>query len=532
MSGGSHECDERCGGPDDQAPLTGSSFGLLAVIVMAMLAGCTVGPDFTPPASPAGRSLVPAGVSGAFVPGTRDRTQRLVAGGTVAPQWWRAFHNPQLNALEDEALRSSPTLDAAQATLAQAREAVAVARGGEFPQVDFAAAAERQKGPPFALALLPSASQGLPVFNLYTLGPTVSFLPDAFGLTARSVEAQQALAEVQGDQLAAARLTVAGNVALQALTLASLRSQIGVVQTMVAGDRKNLALVHAKRVAGRANRNDELTAQAQLASDRVLLSPLQAQRGAAEDALAVLAGQAPAGWSAPAFDLDRFVLPAQLPVSVPSVLVRQRPDILAAQAQLHARSAAIGVATAQMYPSFPLSASFGTAALATTALGTSRSLVWTLAGGLTMPIFHGGALTAQRKEAVDGFHAALAVYRETVLEAFGQVADILRALDADAALVKAARQSFDSAAAAAKLQDMALVAGRGNELERIAAERNAGQARLGYIRAQAQREMDTVRLFVAMGGGRWQDAAWCPGCGQSTQAGLVQRDDPSSRGEK
>ncbi len=488
------------------------------------LAACTVGPDFVPPTAPAAKHLAPASTTSRLSPGAGEPVQRFIEGQPVSAQWWRMFRNPALDRVERDAIATSPTLAAARATLAQAREAVAVARGGYYPQVDLAASAERQKGPPFALGLLPSASQGLPIFNLYQVGPTVSFLPDAFGLTARTVEAQQALADTQEYQLAAARLTVTGSVATQALAIASLRRQIEATQAIIAEDRRNLALVREARAAGRANRSDELAAQTQLAEDRAALPPLRAQCSMAQDALAVLVGRAPTAWSPPRFDLDGFTLPARLPVSLPSTLVRQRPDIQAAQAQLHARSAAIGIATAQMYPSFPISASIGTAALAATTLGTSRSIFWTLAGGLTVPIFHGGALQAQRRAAVDAFHASLAVYRQTVLAAFGQVADTLHALDDDSAFAAAERRALDAARAAADLQRIRYAAGRGRVLDLIAAERAAQRARIGYANAQAQRDLDTARLFVAMGGG-WQDPAFgpslCPDCGRRLHAGLA-----------
>ncbi len=493
----------------ETAPL-GARRGLLvrATVLAALLplASCTVGPDFVPPTAPAAKHLAPGTATSDLAAGAGEPTQRLVEGQPISAQWWRMFHNSTLDRVERDALASSPTLAAARATLAQAREEVAAARGGYYPQVGLAASAERQKGPPFALGLLPSASQGLPIFNLYQLGPTVSFLPDAFGLTARTVEAQQALADDAGYQLAAARLTMTGSVATQALTIAALRRQIDAAREIVAEDRKNLALVRQARDAGRATRGDELSAQAQLAEDRAALPPLRAQRSAAEDALAVLVGRAPTAWSVPRFDLDDFTLPTEIPVSLPSTLVRQRPDILAAQARLHARSAAIGIATAQMYPSFPISASIGTAALATTTLGASRSIFWTLAGGLVVPIFQGGTLQAQRRAAVDAFHASLAVYRQTVLAAFGQVADTLHALRDDAALADAERRALDAATAAASLQRVRYAAGRGTVPALIEAERAVQRARIGYAGAQSQRDLDTARLLVAMGGGWRQDA--------------------------
>ncbi len=478
-----------------------------SVVLLLVLAGCTVGPDFVIPAPPAVTAYTSAATTPALAPGGGEPPQRLAEGREIPATWWQLFHSPALDKLVREALAGSPSLDVARATLAQAQQAVLAVRGAYYPQLDVAALAERQQGPAFALGLLPSARQGLPVFNLYSLGPTVSFSPDVFGLTARHVEQQAALAELQSHQLAAAHLAIAGNAVSQALTIASLRRQIGTVRGILAEDEKNLGLVRDKFSAGKGTRNDLLTAEAQLANDRALLPPLEQQLAAAEDALAVLVGKPPADWTPPPFDLADFTLPAELPVSLPSALVRQRPDILAAQAQLHASSAAIGVATAQMYPSFPLSASIDTAALSATSLFNQSSLVWTLGGGLTAPIFHGGTLEAQKQEAIDGFQAALATYRQTVLQAFGQVADTLRALGHDAELVEAERHALDAANDALDLQRITYAAGRTDVLRLIDAERGAQRARLGYVRAQAQRYLDSAQLVVAMGGGWWGEAA-------------------------
>jgi NodT family efflux transporter outer membrane factor (OMF) lipoprotein len=480
---------------------------------LALLCGCTVGPDFTPPAPPQAKGYVPAGEKPDLASEGGGPSQRLAKGQAIPADWWRMFRSPALDKVVRDAIAGSPTIEAARATLAQALQAVVQARGGYYPQVDFAALAERQQGPAFALGLLPSARQGLPVFNLYSLGPTVSFAPDVFGLTSRRVEQQEALAETQAYQLAAAHLAITGNVVTQALTIALTRRQIDAVTEIVADDEKNLALVRDKFAAGKITQNDVLTAETQLAGDRALLPPLEQQRAMAEDALAVLVGKSPAEWSAPAFDLDDFALPPELPVSLPSALVHQRPDILAAEAQLHASSAAIGVATAQMYPQFPLSASIDTAALATTSLFEQSSLVWTLAGGLTAPIFHGGALEAQKKGAVEAFHASLATYRQTVLQAFGQVADTLRALGHDAQLVDAERHALDAANRALDLQRFSYAAGKTDVLRLVDAERGAQQARLGYVRAEAQRRLDNAQLLVAMGGGWWEDKALCVDCG-------------------
>ncbi len=467
----------------------------------ALLSGCAVGPDFVRPGAPVGTAYTAAKPK--LAPPGGEPAQRLVEAGIIPAAWWQAFGSPPLDAVVRQALAENPSIAAAKATLAQMQQAVLQAQGAYYPQLDFAASAERQRGPGFALGLL--QGRQLPVFNLYSVGPTASFSPDVFGLTARRVEQQEALAELQAYQLAAAHLAIAGNVVTQALTIASVRRQMAALQEILGQDERNLTLVRQKFEVGRAPRSDLLTAETQAANDRALLPPLGQQLAVAEDALAVLVGKSPAEWVPPAFDLADFTLPAELPVSLPSALARQRPDILAAEAQLHASSAAIGVATAQMYPNFPLSASLNTAALSATSLFDQSSLVWTLAGGLTAPIFHGGALAAQKQGAIDGFQASLATYRQTVLQAFGQVADILRALGHDAELAEAERRALDAATTALDLQRLSYGAGRADALRLIDAERSAHQARIGYARAQAQRYLDSAQLVVAMGGGWWHD---------------------------
>lgn len=482
---------------------------------LAILTGCAVGPRFLPPAAPTVRVYTPGGSAPNLASTSGEPSQHIALGERIPAQWWQLFHSPELDSLVRHALAHNPTLHAAQDTLAAAEEVVLEARGGYFPQVDLGASAERQKGPAFALGLLPS-KHGLPEFNLYSLGPTVSYSFDLFGLTKRQVEERQALADTQGAQLAAAYLTITGNVVTETLTLASLHLQIAAVHDIITEDARNVALVKLKVAGGLAPRSDVLTAETQLATDRTLLPPLDQQRAIAEDALAVLLGSPPGAWTPPRLLLSDFTLPTHLPLSLPSTLVRQRPDILAAQALVHARSAAIGVATAQMYPNIVLSGSIATAAVSAGSLFGSSSAVWSAAAGLTAPIFHGGALAARRREAVASYRAALANYRQTVLAAFGQVADTLRALGHDAALLNAEHQALRVAQASLQMQRASYSAGRTDLLQLLDAERSVARARLGDARARARRYIDSARLLVALGGGWWQNPDVCPGCRSPT----------------
>jgi NodT family efflux transporter outer membrane factor (OMF) lipoprotein len=328
---------------------------------------------------------------------------------------------------------------------------------------------------------------------------------DVFGAVRRGVEQQTALAEFQHDELAAAWLSLSGNAVTESITIASLRAQIEATEGVVNDDEQNLGLVERKSEAGKAARTDVLTAETQLASDRAQLPPLHQQLAAAQHAVSVLAGQLPAEWSPPDFTLDRFQLPADLPLSLPSELVRQRPDILASEAQLHAASAAIGVATAQLYPSITLSGSLAREVLEAGSLFSGTGTAWMLAAEAAAPIFHGGTLQAQRRGAIDAYQASLASYEQTVLQAFQQVADTLRALAHDAELVGAQQQLLDTAREALALQRLSYDAGKTDLLKLVDAQRSYQQARLGLARAEGQRLQDTAQLFVALGGGWWQE---------------------------
>lgn len=482
---------------------------------LMLLTGCAVGPRFIRPVGPTVRAYTTATAAPELMSKTGLPSQKLVVGQRIPAEWWHLFHSSQLDAVVRQALAHNPSLEVAKDTLVEAQEAVIEVRGGYYPQVDLAGSAVREKGPAFALGLLPS-TQALPEFNLYSLGPTVSYSLDVFGATKRRVEESTALADTRNDQLAAAYLTITGNVVTEALTLASVHLQIVAAKAIIADDVRNLALVQRKVSGGLAPRSDVLIAASQLASDRTVLPPLAQQRAATEDALAVLVGEPPGAWEAPPFALSQFTLPAELPLSLPSRLARQRPDILAAEAQVHASSAAIGVATARMYPNIVLSGTIATAALKVGSLFDSSSGVWSVTAGLTAPIFHGGALEARKKQAISGYRAALATYRQTVLAAFGQVADTLRALGHDTALLDAERQALNTAQASLEMQRASYAAGRSDLLQLLDAERKVQQARLADAKATAQRYLDSARLLVALGGGWWENPEACTHCRSQT----------------
>lgn len=481
------------------------SCGILVALsaLPTLLVGCQVGPNFVRPTAPQAAVYTPTNTAPNLTPGAHEPSQHLLVNQAIPADWWRLFQSPSLDEVVRQAIAGSPTIDAAEFNLMQAQQAVLAARGVKYPQIDAAASAERQKGPPIAVGIRPS--HDYPTFNLYSVGANVSFVPDVFGLTARRVEQQQALAQNRAYQLTAAQLAVTGNAVHQALTIAAARLQIQALDATIAAGRKTLALVGRMYASGKIARTKALVADTQLYNDRAKLPPIRQQIAAAEDALAILVGKSPASYSPPAFDLADFALPAELPVDLPSTLAERRPDILAAEARLHAASAAVGVADAQMYPNFTLSASGGTAALAISSLGTGSNLLWTVFGGLTAPIFHGGALSAQKRAAIDQFHAELAVYRETVLEGLGQVADRLRALGNDAKQIRSERLALDAAGRTLDLQHRLYATGKTGLLPLLNAERRYQRQRFSYIGVNARRYLDSAQLFVALGGGWGRD---------------------------
>ncbi|MDE3023502.1 MAG: efflux transporter outer membrane subunit [Pseudomonadota bacterium] len=457
------------------------------------LSACAMGPEFTSPAAPDVKGYTITPMTAALSVSGDKQAQRLQMGHTVSSQWWELFHSSALTALVNLAIENNQNLAAAKATLAEARKSVLQAEGALYPQIDVNTSYERQR-----IGTTVAAS------NLYVVGANASYVPDIFGGSRREIEFQQALADNQFYQLGAAYLTLTGNIVTQSINLASLNAEIAAVDEIIVDDEKNLRLAEEKFEAGKSTQTDVMTAKSQLANDRTEIAPLRQQVSIAKHAIAILSGQFSGRWSPPVFDLGSLSLPRDLPVSLPSDLVRQRPDILAAEAQLHAASATIGIATAQMYPSITLSGSLGTQALNSSGLFSASSQMWNLAAGLTAPIFHGGALEMQKEAAIDAFRASFATYRQTILVAFGQVADTLRALKHDAELLDAQKQSLETAGIALNLQRLSYAAGKTDLFGLIDAERSYQQAKLGYVRAEGQRYQDTAQLFIVLGGGWWK----------------------------
>jgi len=476
----------------------------LAAIVVGALSSCTVGPDFKPPTAPSAIRYTSPGETPVQESVTRTLpTQTVTLGERVTAEWWTLFRSPELDALVKAAIAGSPTLESATARLTEAQEAVAAASGALYPQVNFGASATREKNTAASFGLKSGRFPLPPNFNVYQVGATASYALDIFGGTHRQIEQMVASADAQRHQLDAAYQTLTGNTVTQAMQVAAIRAQLQAIHDILDLDRQNLDLVRTERAAGAIPDTDLVTAQSQLAADETLLPGPEQQLDVAKHALAVLLGRAPGDWSPPDFDLASLTLPGQLPVSLPSELVHQRPDILTAEAQLHVASAQIGVATAQLYPAITLSGAVGAAGLDPGQMFNATGLIWSIAAGLSQPLFDGGTRQAQRRTALAEFKASAADYRQTVLQAFGQVADILQALSHDAQLLAAQRQALDMASESMRLQRISYSGGGSGILQLLDAQRQYQQARLGYVRAEAQRYQDTIQLLVAMGGGWW-----------------------------
>jgi NodT family efflux transporter outer membrane factor (OMF) lipoprotein len=476
--------------------------------ITLLLGGCAVGPNFHRPGTPATPAYRPSGESRPVstaaaaahqrAPAAARYAQHILLGAPVAADWWTLFRSPPLDELMRRAMADNHDLAAAKATLAQAQELVAAQTGRLFPQVDLQAGTGRQQyGKQFLGSLVPSVAP----FTYESFGASVSYTLDYLGATARSVEEQTALEQYERSELDAAQLTLTGDVASEAVIIATTREEIRAAAELLSEDRDNLRLVQTAFDNGSVSKLDVLTAQSQLATDQTLLPPLYQQLAIARHALAVLLGQPPAEWSQPDLELTDLRLPRQLPVSVPSQLVRRRPDILAAEAQLHAATAAVGVATANLYPQIALTATLGQQALTPAKLFNASSTAWSLIAGLTQPLFDGGTLRAERRATLDALQASAARYQQVVLDSFGQVADLLDALDHDAQLVAAQANARDTSEASLALARQSYRAGNSGVLQVIDAQRERQRAELGFLEAQSRQYLDTIQLLLAVGGG-------------------------------
>jgi len=480
------------------------AFGLGGVVLL-LLAGCTVGPDFHRPAAPNVRGYTShalAGTPGSDVAG--GQSQRFVSGGKIAADWWRLFRSRPLNELIERSLQHNPDLAAARAALTAAREGVLAGRGAYFPAVSAGMSASREQDPSRALAPVPSNNAFL--YNLFTPQVSVSYMPDVFGLNRRSVESLQAQEQGVRFQMIATYNTLTANVVVSAIQSAALAEQIDATRRLLDDDSRMLAILRYQFKAGYASQLDLAAQESQQAQVAATLPPLLKQQAQVNNLLAVLAGRFPGQHAVADFRLSSLHLPRKLPVSLPSRLVVQRPDVRQAQANMHAASAQIGVAIANRLPNIELSVDAGSTALAIDNLFKSGTGFWTLGANLTAPVFQGGSLLHQERAARAVYVQAANQYRSTVLNAFEEVANTLSALQQDAAAVKAAATAADAARVTLALSQRQVRAGYAGDLALLNAEQAWQQARIALIQAQADRYADTAALFQALGGGWWKRA--------------------------
>lgn len=472
-----------------------------AAAACLLLAGCAVGPDFHSPEAPKDTRYTerPLPESTASAAG---RAQRFAYNADIPGQWWTLFHSAQLDNLVKGALAGSPNLVAARATLRQAQEDLAAEQGYEFPSVSLAPSAERER---FSPAIF-GGSNPPSIFNLYNASVKISYGIDVFGGLRRQIESQRAQVEYAAYQYRGAILSLTANVVTAAVTEASLAEQVDAAKEIIAAEKKQVRIVGNQLKLGAVPRSALLLQKSQLDQARAALPPLERQLFQIRHQLAVYMGKTPQQADLPEVRLADLHLPENLPVSLPSRLARQRPDIRAAEALLHEASAQVGVATANLYPQVTLSANIGSMAVSTGALFSNKTEIWNFMGGITQPIFNGGTLRAQKKAAVAAFDKAFAQYRLTVLQSFQNVADVLKALETDAAALKADQDAVLSAKDALDLTRKQFDLGAASYLSLLTADRQYQQSRIAAIQAKAMRLADTAALFQAMGGGWWHNS--------------------------
>ncbi len=472
----------------------------LAPLVVALLSGCAVGPNFRAPAPPD----VPAYTAEALPAETMSTdaptgdAQKFLEGATVPERWWTTFASDELDRRVEQALAHSPTITSAQAALRQAQENVNAARGSLFPSVDATAGAQRGNANFFG-----PIAPGQSVFNVYSAGVNVNYTLDLFGGVRRGIEAQSALADFQQFLLEGTYLSLAANVVTTSFREASLRGEIQATEEIIDGYQQQLDLVQRQHEIGAKSLSDVLVIRTQVATVRAQLPALRQALAQTQTQLAVYLGQFPAQSQLDAVNLDALTLPHDVPVRVPSELVRQRPDIRAAESQLHQATAAVGIATANLYPQITLSGELGSQALHTGDLFSSGTKIWDIGANLLQPLFHGGTLRAQKRAAEAGLDKVAADYQTTVLGAFQNVADSLHALELDAENLHAQADAEGSAQKSLDLVNTQYKEGAASYLQVLDATRQYQQARIGLIQARAARLSDTAALYAALGGG-WQ----------------------------
>ena len=470
-----------------------------AALMALSLAGCAVGPTYNAPVAPGDKTLtaqpLPAETASAPVKG--GEAQRFVENGTLPSQWWTLFGSPVLNGWVDQAFSQSPTLDLALATLRQNEAQYQAQTGDLYPSLSANAGASRNKS-------LVTGTSNTAIYNLFDAGVSVRYALDIWGGVASGIRASAAALDAERQNTRAAYLTLAGNVVTASVSLASAEARLKTARQIVETYDDTVKLVQKRFDLGASSRSDVVAIQALAAQAAANVPPLETQAVQARNRLATLIGKAPSAFDITPFDLDALTLPTEIPLTLPSTLVQQRPDIAAAEANLRLASANVGVAVASQFPSLVLSAQYGSQS------STFKNLfdqnIWGVAGNLTAPIFDGGRLSAQKRAAVAAYDAAQARYRSTVLEAFRQVADSLAAIEIDARALAAQQAAYTAAQQNSQLVEKRFKAGSANIIEVRDARLSEGQAQILFVQALASRYADTAALFQALGGNGWPEA--------------------------
>jgi NodT family efflux transporter outer membrane factor (OMF) lipoprotein len=476
---------------------------------VAALAGATlltsciaVGPDFVHPAAPevSRYTKEPLAPRTSSTDAPTGRAQRFAQDRDIPQEWWRLFKSPALNALIARALKANPNLQATMSSLRAAKEAVYAQQGKFFPLAQGNFNPTRQQT---AASLAPIPASGANVFDLYTAQVLVSYTFDVWGLNRRAVESLQAQADSQRFQVEAAYLTLVSNVAVAAITEASLRGQIDATNQLIAANKKMLVILRRQLDTGYANRSDVAAQEAALAQVEATLPPLRKALAQQRDLLTALLGGYPSEEPRETFKLADLQLPEDLPVSLPSHLIEQRPDVRAAEEQLHSASALVGVATANMLPSFTINANGGYTNTALAGLISPANSFWLLAGNATQTLFDGGTLLHQRRAAEAAYDQSAWLYKAAVVGALQNVADTLRALQNDADGLKAARDFERAARISFDLARQQVETGNANILLLLTTQSTYLQSVIAVVQARANRLSDTAALFQALGGGWW-----------------------------
>lgn len=490
----------------DSRPLPRRRPVMAALSLFTLVSGCAVGPDFTSPAAPDVAAYTAQPEAGAAAGG-----QQLQAGADIPAQWWRLFHSEALDQLVRQALDANPTLEQARASLRQATEDLNAETGGRLlPSVDANVSAARQKVDPSAYGV--PVSELPPPFTLYNASIDVSYTLDLFGGNRRALEGMAAQVDYRAHELQAARMSLAANVVTAAIRQADLSERLAATRELLDAQLRQQDIMRQRLAAGGIAEADLRNQELLVAQTRATLPPLDKQLAQVTHQLAVYLGQPPAALSLAPLRLADLTLPASIPTSVPSALTRQRPDILAAEALWHRASADVGVATANQYPQFTLTASFGSQRTRAGDLSDGVN-VWNLGLGLVQPLFRGGELRARKRSAEAAYDAAAAAYRQTVLDGFRQVADALRAVQTDAQAYQAYDDAWRRAADAERIAQGRYQAGGISHLSLLDSQRQLLQTRVARAEADAARYADTAALLQALGGGWWNEPATPPATG-------------------